>query len=434
VSRAPRITWLFLYVLAISGPLVLARLGGWEGGGRPQAELGRSLGIVALSLLTMQFVLPARLELLSSLGADVAVRLHRRGTQVMVSLIVAHVVVVMRVTPARLRLLEFFGAPWRAQAGIGSVLALGALIYSSVRRRRMGMHYNSWRAVHAWLGATAFVLAVVHVVGVHRYLCTGAGWLGLGGLVAAALGSLLGLRVLRQRRLTRQRYVVERVIRERGDATTLHLVADGHAGQHFAPGQFAWLKLADRPYRWTEHPFSYSSSAERPQRPSFTMKHLGGFTTRAATLHGAQLLVDGPHGGFRPRPQCRGMVLIAGGIGITPCISLLRTAQDRRDRRPYVLFYANRRYEAIAFREELHELAATLDLRVVHVLDEPHEGWEGERGFIDADMIECHLPDDVRRWQFFVCGPPPMIDAAVHALSLTGIPAERVHSERFVAI
>jgi predicted ferric reductase len=421
VSRAPRITWLFLYVLMICGPLVLARLGGWHGGGSTQVELGRSLGIVALSLLTMQLVLPARLGMLSSLGANVAVRLHRRATDAALSLIAAHVAVVMLVEPSRLRLLAFFGAPWRAQAGIGSLVALGALIHTSLRRQRMGMHYNGWRATHAWLGAAAFALAVAHVVGVHRYLCTGVGWVGLGGLVAAGLGSVVGLRVVRQRRVSRERYVIERVVQERGGATTVHLAADGHPGRRFVPGQFAWLKPADRVYRWTEHPFSYSSSAENPQRPAFTMK--GAFALRAAGLRGAHVVVDGPHGAFRPSRRSAGMALVAGGIGITPCMSLLRTAQDRRDRRPYTLFYVNRSYDAIAFREELDELSTTLALKVVHLV-----------AHVDARILDRHLPDDVRRWQFFVCASRPLTEGVVHALRALGVPIERIHAERFVTV
>jgi predicted ferric reductase len=349
------------------------------------------------------------------------VRLHRRATDATLSLIAAHLVVVMVVAPSRLRLLEFFGAPWRAQAGIGSLVALGALIHTSVRRERMGMHYNGWRAAHAWLGATAFALAVVHVIGVHRYLCTGAGWFGLGGLVAAGLGSVIGLRVVRQRRVSRERYVIERVVQERGGATTVHLVADGHGGRSFAPGQFAWLKLADRVYRWTEHPFSYSSSAENPLRPAFTMK--GAFALRAAGLRGAHVLIDGPHGGFRPSRRSTGMALVAGGIGITPCMSFLRTAHDRRDGRPYTLFYVNRSYDAIAFREELDQLATTLELKVVHLVAQ-----------LDARILDRHLPDDVRRWQFFVCGSRALTEGAVQALRGLGVPAERIHAERFVTV
>jgi predicted ferric reductase len=435
VDRNPRATWFFLYTLAITGPLVLARLGGWHGGRSLPAELGSSLGIVALSLLAMQLVLPSRVRLLSSLGADVAVRLHRRATDVTLSLIAAHVVVVMFAAPHRLRLLAFFGAPWRAQAAIGSVAALAALVHSSLRRRRMGMHYNGWRAVHAWLGAMAFGLAVVHTVGVHRYLCTGVGWIGLAALTTAAIGSLVSLRVVRQRQVSRRPYVVDGVVAERGGATTVHLAATGHPGQRFAPGQFAWLKFADRPYRWTEHPFSYSSSAERPHRPSFTIKHRGSFAARAAGLErGMHLLVDGPHGAFRHDPLSAGTAMFAGGIGITPCMSILHTARDRGDRRPYALFYASRTYDEITFREDLDELAAGLDLAVVHVLSRPGVGWAGERGPIDAPTIERHLPDDVRRWRFFACGPPAMVEAVIQALDRLGVPAERIDAERFVRV
>jgi predicted ferric reductase len=95
---------------------------------------------------------------------------------------------------------------------------------------------------------------------------------------------LVELRLLRPRRLARRAYVVERVGEERGAATTLALRADGHRGHHFRPGQFAWLKLADAPHALVEHPFSYSSSANRPERPEFTIKAYGDFTSRVPQL------------------------------------------------------------------------------------------------------------------------------------------------------
>ena len=86
------------------------------------------------------------------------------------------------------------------------------------------------------------------------------------------------------------------------------------------------------------------------------------------------MLLDGPHGSFSARPHADRIVLIAGGIGITPIISLLRSAADARDRRPFVLVYGSLRWEEATFREELARLEQSIDLRVVHVLTDPHPG------------------------------------------------------------
>ncbi len=433
--RIPKAVLLAVYGLAIAGPLLLVAL---RDHGQPRpfvAELGSGLGIAALSLLTLQLIVPARLPLLSSIGAEVAVRLHRRLADVLIAVVAAHLAAVMIADPSRLALLTFFGEPWRAQAAIGSVAALAALMVTSVVRRRVRLSYVAWRAIHLGLAAGALVLAVVHTIGVGRYLVTGAAeW----SLVALTLGGLGALVILRGRWIRRgsvRPYRVERVVEERGGAVTLQLRADGHRGQQFIPGQFAWLKQPQLRALLAEHPFSYASSAEAPGRPTFTMKTRDGFTAQAAAFSpGTELLVDGPHGAFRPRAAAAGMLLIGGGIGITPSMSVLRTAADRDDRRPYLLVYAARSLDDVTFAEELEALRERVNLTIVYVLSAPPPEWAGERGRINAGVLDRHLPADVRRWQFLVCGSGPFVDGAMAALEAVGIPGERVHAEQFVEV
>jgi ferredoxin-NADP reductase len=127
-------------------------------------------------------------------------------------------------------------------------------------------------------------------------------------------------------------------------------------------------------------------------------------------------------------------VLLAGGIGITPIVSLLRGVADAGDRRPFVLVYGSLRWEEVTFREELERLWRRLDLRVVHVLTEPPPGWQGETGFIDAALLGRHLPPDLGRADVFACGPPPMLAAALQGLELLGVAPEHVHAEQFVTV
>ena len=431
----PRTLWLVVYGIALAGPFVLIAMRD-RAAPRPfMFELGSGLGIAALSLLALQLVLPARLPVLAEIGAEVAVRLHRRLADIMLAAVAAHVAAVMVADPTRLGLLTFFGAPWRAQAAIGSVAALGVLMVTSIVRRRIRLSYVLWRGFHLSLGALALVLAVIHTIGVGRYLATGPAEWALVALTAAGLGAPLVMRSRLFRRGSLRPYIVERVIPERGGAVTVELRADGHTGQRFIPGQFAWLKLPDLRASLAEHPFSYASSAESPGRPSFTMKTNAGFTARAAGFEpGTRLLVDGPHGAFRPRASSTGTLLIAGGIGITPSMSILRTAADRSDRRPYLLLYASRSLDGVTFSDEIQALKARMNLTVVIVLSAPPPDWPGERGRINAGVLDRHLPGDIRHWQFLACGSGPFVDGAVEALVAVGVPGERVHAERFVEV
>ena len=131
------------------------------------------------------------------------------------------------------------------------------------------------------------------------------------------------------------------------------------------------------------------------------------------------------------REEGPGFGFIAGGVGITGLLSMLRTMADRRDARPAVLFYANGDWEGVAFREDLEQLRNQVNLTVVHVLNRPPQDWAGEAGFVTAELLARHLPPGYQRFQFFICGPPPMMDAAERALAKLGVPDARIHTERF---
>jgi predicted ferric reductase len=202
---------------------------------------------------------------------------------------------------------------------------------------------------------------------------------------------------------------------------------------HFEPGQFGWLMLEQSPFSMSQHPFSFSSSAEQRTRLSITIKERGDFTSLVGkTPKGARAYVDGPHGLFSTdRHEGFGFFLIGGGVGITPLMSILRTMADRGDVRPCVLMYGSKDRDAITFRDELDALATKLNLTLVHALEDPPDGWEGERGFIDAAMLRRHLPAQMARFRCFICGPTPMMDAMEAALVEVGVPVPHIHSERF---
>ena len=437
VLRVPRFrhTWLALYGVALVGPLLLILLAQPDGGRTFTHELGSSLGIVVLVVLAMQLVLPSRLSVFAPLGADVAVRLHRRLATVVVTLTAAHVLVILLADPARIALLRFVDAPLRAQAAIMAVLAMAALFGTSVARRRIRLSYSAWRGIHLMLGALALGFALVHTLGVHRYLVSGPALVGLSALAVVPVASIAALRVTRFRRATVRPYVVARVVPEGGGVTSLHLRADGHDGQTFRPGQFAWLRLADGRTTLHEHPFSYASSARRPLEPSFAIRAQRGFTAQVPSLaRGTRVFVDGPHGPFREHPESPGMLLVAGGIGITPSMSILRTAWDDGAPGRFVLVYAGKSKDALTFLDEFEVMQLRLDLEVVPVLSNPAPDWDGERGRVRAEVFDRHLPADIRAWQFAVCGPPALVDATCAALAEIGVPPERVHAERFIEV
>jgi predicted ferric reductase len=163
-----------------------------------------------------------------------------------------------------------------------------------------------------------------------------------------------------------------------------------------------------------------------------SVRELGDFTSDIGKVPvGRRVYIDGPYGAFTTGHPADMHVLVAGGVGITPMMSMIRTLADQRDKRPVVLLYGSKDWDAITFREELEALKARLDLRVVHVLENPPDGWTGERGFITADVLRRHLPPPYADHEYFICGPDVMMDAIEAALGNLGVPISKYHSERY---
>ena len=103
----PRVAVAVVAIAFVVGPLILAAAGGWPGGRDLVSELGSAFGIVALGLFGLVIVLPSRIRVFERLGADTAVRLHRRLASSLVAILAAHIVIVLRADPSRIKLFRF---------------------------------------------------------------------------------------------------------------------------------------------------------------------------------------------------------------------------------------------------------------------------------------------------------------------------------------
>ncbi len=430
------IFWIALYVVFSLAPLSLMLFGERPMGREFWREFSVALGFVGIAMTTLQFVLTARIAAIKSpYGSDVVYYFHHHISLVTFALWLAHPLILFIQFPGTRQLLNLITAPWRARAGVTSVIVLIALIVISVWRRQLKIEYVRWRIWHGILATLALILVMVHIYLVGRYVGTPfkqALWLGYGGICVLLVAYV---RVINPYLISRRPYEVVEVRPERGAVWSLALRPVGHQGMRFQPGQFAWLTAWNSAFSDREHPFSFSSSAENPEQVEFAIKELGDFTSTIKDLKpGQHVYLDGPYGAFSVDRQAKAqeIVLIAGGIGISPIMSTLRTLAERGDGRPLLLIYGNRTWEEVSFREELELLQEHLDLRVVHVLEKPPKGWEGEVGFVTAEMLDRYLPADRRRVEaVFVCGPPPMMNAVEAALLKLDVPLRAIHMERF---
>lgn len=422
------------YLSVVLVPLWLA-LGADRRRGGAAYELSLATGLVALSLLVIAYVLPKRVRALSRcLGIDVVLGVHRLVGLSALAFALAHVVTVLATDKRNLTLLDLTSAPPRARAAVVATVAMVLLVVTSVWRRRLIRRYERWRAVHIALAMTAVVLVALHVWWLrHLVLQPRFRWWFL-GLAAVVVAASVRRWVWRPLSAWQRPYVVDAVRRESPTVSTLVLRPSGHRGmRNFRPGQFAWIRLGSLPIGFEEHPFTIASPPRRSGKIEFTIKQLGDFSGAvSAVAVGERVWVDGPHGAFSPdHHRSHGLVLIAGGVGITPMISVLRSLAARGDQRAHLLFVSARALEELLFREEITELADKLRLRVVELLHQPHEGWTGGTGFLDAQLLAANLPRYRKRLDFFICGPPSMVTDVIASLRSIGIAPHHIHTEKF---
>ena len=429
-----RSAWIGVYLAFALAPLIAALAVSAPPGNGFGWDFGVALGIGALGLMGAMLLLTARFRRAAApFGIDVIFFFHRQIGIAILGVVLLHPLVLLILEPPLWHYLRPDG-PGYMHTGLGALVAVGLLVGSSVARKTLRLHYDLWRKFHIVLAITALTLSLAHVAGVNYYFSAPAMRVLLVLLALLWIALVIYVRAIRPARLRRRPYVVESVTPERGRAWTLTLRPSGHDAFRFLPGQFAWLTIGHGPWAMTEHPFSIASSAEQPERISFTIKALGDFTANIdAIAPGQTAYIDGPYGAFSPdlNDAEGGLVLVAGGIGIAPLMGMLRTLADRGDTRPITLVYAYNDLTDLTFREELDSLAARLRLHAVIVLRDPPAGWSGERGVLTPEMLLRHLPADGGRCDYYVCGPQPMVAIVETALRRAGVSLRRMHFEIF---
>ncbi|WP_111641825.1 ferredoxin reductase family protein [Marinimicrobium alkaliphilum] len=426
--------WLGVYFFLTLLPMGLALIFD-----RPPAralgiEIGALLGMLGLGVLAMQLVISGRHPWFArGVGQDNLLQFHRQMGLFAWLLVLAHPITLLIAEPDFLEFLHPGDELLRAISLSALLVATTLLIVTSLWRINMKLQYEWWRALHGLLALFVVSTGLGHALMVSHYT---AGWpvkIALAVAVGAALLLLIDSRVLRPWRLKGRPWTVAKAEQIDGDATRLVLDADNHKGTPFAPGQYAWITLGDTPFSLQQHPFSIHSDAHNPARLEFTAKHAGDFTRSLSDVKtGTRAWVEGPYGVFTLDPSSdQDAVLVAGGVGIAPIISMLRSCAAEKSRKKLLLLYANSDRASVLFWDELETLSEQLNLRVVHVLEDPPEDWTGEEGLIDGELMDKYQDSSSYNPDYFVCGPPPLMNSVESALRDRRVPLHRINSERF---
>jgi ferredoxin-NADP reductase len=207
----------------------------------------------------------------------------------------------------------------------------------------------------------------------------------------------------------------------------------------FQAGQSISLGLIDPPQTDTKgnrRTFSIASAPYENEIMIATRMRDTAFKRVLATMPGGtKVQVRGPTGRFVLEPgDAHPAVLIAGGIGVTPFVSILRQAAQDALRRKVCLVYSNRRPEDAAFLPELVGLEGrNPNYRFIGTMTEMEKStmpWKGERGFLDRAMLERAL-GDLLQPTYYLAGPPAMVQSMSKLLAEAGVAQERIRTDEF---
>jgi len=207
---------------------------------------------------------------------------------------------------------------------------------------------------------------------------------------------------------------------------TIEISLERPKGFSFKAGQYIQLavpRLLYGDFKGNSRVLSIASSPLNKEEIVVAFRDTGsGFKKTIKDLaEDAPLLIQGPYGFFTlPEDPPYPIVFVAGGIGITPYLSMIRLAAERNFTTPITLLYANRSKESAAYLEELEQLAR----------EHKNFTFKNRFGRIDEKFIEQNVKD-ITNCAWHIAGPPPMVDSMRNILMLLGVKSDKVYTESF---
>ncbi|MFJ2019920.1 ferredoxin reductase family protein [Streptomyces nodosus] len=397
---------------------------------------GRITGLLAGYLMALVVLQMARVPALERrVGSDRVARWHAMTGRYTLCLVLAHLVLTMGgyalqaglgfggIVGQTVDSVEQLPDMGKAAVGTGLLLLIGLLSIGPVRRR---ISYDFWYHVHLLTYAATY-LSFWHQLSTGNEFAgrpeARTAWYVLYGAVTALL---LWYRVLTPIRLNlRHRLRVEAVIEETPGVVSVLITGRKLHRMGAEAGQFFRWRFLAPGMRFSSHPYSLSA-APRPQMLRITVKAIGDHSSALRELKpGTRVWAEGPYGALTAHRRSRGKVLlVAGGVGITPMRALFETLPGASG--DLTLLYRANTTQDLALWDELAQIAEERGARLMYAVNSP----DGERPDISADTLRRKLPD-IDRHDVFMCGPPGFAQQVYEALRGAGVPARRIHHESF---
>jgi predicted ferric reductase len=393
---------------------------------------GKMAGLAAGVLLLTQIVTASRLHWLDRiLGLNRLFSIHRVCAALALLLAAGHPFLVLG--PNGLFSLQPSREFWPEWLGVLLLVCLGFTVALGMWRERIKLPFQAWWLGHRLITPALIVLVGLHALNVSETFASGPPrvWL----ILALALFGLAWAR-LKLRRLpgSRASFTVRAVEPVSRDELRVELSPDQGSIPSFLPGQFAFASFESPALSREEHPFTIASSPLDNQCLEMIIKKCGDWTTRAGGLKpGDRARLDGPFGLFSicAHPGADSLVFIAGGVGITPMLSMLRAMTGSRDLRPVSLLWSVRTRADLFLEQELQAMARKLDQVRIETIVTRGPPLEGQPQRLDRPGLVQLLPSWTGGTHFFICGPKAMMDAVQGHLLDMGVERKKIHTERF---
>lgn len=394
---------------------------------------GRITGLLAGYLMALVVLQMARVPALErSVGSDRVARWHAMSGRYMLCLTLAHIGLTMYgyalqantgVVDQTIESVKTLPDMGKAAIGTGVLLFIGLISVGGLRKR---IPYDTWYHIHL-LTYVAVYLSFWHQLSTGNDFAVEpaatTAWYALYGTVTALV---LWYRVITPIRLNlRHRMRVEEVVEEAPGIVSVLISGKRLHRIGAEPGQFFRWRFLAPGMRLSSHPYSLSA-APRPGLLRITVKALGDHSTALKGLkRGTRVWAEGPYGAMTASRRSRGKVLLmAGGVGITPMRALFETLPAERG--DLTLLYRANSTQDLALWDELSAIADERGARLMYAVNSP----DGERPDINPETLRRKLPD-IDEHDVFLCGPPGFAEGAYTALRGAGVPARRIHHESF---
>ena len=427
-----------LILIAIGGVLSLALwwndtlfVRGWA---QWLTDAGRLTGLAAGYAVVVVLALMARIPALErGLGSDRLARWHAMGGRYVVSLAVAHTLLIIwgyavaahtGVIRQTGTLLTAYPDVLMATVGLGLLVAVGVASARAARRR---LRYETWHFIHLYTYiAVALTFSHQFATGADFAGNAKARWLWSAMYVAVAALLVWYRLVVPLAATVRHRLRVVEVRQEGRDVVSVYLTGRDLPALRAEPGQFFRWRFLTHGLWWAANPYSLSA-APRPGWLRITVKVSGDHSAALFGLRpGTRVLAEGPYGGFTAaRRSQHKVLLLAGGAGITPLRALFESLPGRAG--DITLVYRANTPADLVLREELDAIAEQRGARVHYLIGPPRSGANDP---LAARRLSRLVPDLVRH-DVFLCGPPPMMAAAEARLREAGVPRRHIHTESF---